>query len=156
MPPGAGAPQGMPLTGIAPWSQRPLRSSCKHVHGVHVRKCTRALSRGSLQLQIKQQKKQEASKHPSRPAAAAYINTHTCIYVCIYRHGSTRRAPQVETGRRRRSGRSELAAGRVGGAGRSNGQRFWQVDTTSLSLTSRDQLGEHLLSVVERHVFCRS
>ena len=34
-----------------------------------------------MQLQIKQQKEQEVSKHPSRPAAAAYINTHIYIYI---------------------------------------------------------------------------
>jgi hypothetical protein len=57
-----------------------------------------------LQLQIKQQKEQEATKHPSRPAAApapaapaaaAYIGKN------IYRHGSTRVDTAYPAGRHR-------------------------------------------------------
>ena len=51
-----------------------------------------------MQLQIKQQKKQEASKHPSRPAAAAYINAY--MYIDTGRHGAPRRSAQaVDAGR---------------------------------------------------------
>jgi hypothetical protein len=71
----------------------------------------------------------EASKHPSRPAAAAYINIY--IYIDTGRHGTP---PQVDTGRRHRSGRSGLATSRVGG-GRQVDTRHVQVGWRSCRST---------------------